>query len=590
MTLPELLARRPVVLWGSCAAVVALGLAAELARVPTPDVGLFLYDAGRVLDGARLYRDVVEINPPLVIVLNLPVVVLARVTHISEFLLYSLWSALLVGTLLAYAARLIRRHLFPDQPGQASYLVLLLCFVLFALVRFDFGQREHFVLALLLPYLLLVAGELRGRRPGSLEAGGIGILAGAAIGLKPHFALVWLALEGFRRWRVPRSERWRPTPESVGTAGFLATYAVAILLLTPDYIDAATLLGPAYARYMREPFLNLLLVGPGVPLVWFVVLAWLGLRRQARSPDLGALFVTVIVACFLAGAAQQKEFRYHFYPALALGFVLLGLLAADAAGTARLASERIYGRASRALLVTIAVVVLGCAGFQATGGGADERRHRAALFDLVDAVRARAAGRPVGVLSYTIDSAFPLVNYAGVPLALRFPGLWPFAASYWDSLKSGGTLRYHALGEMPPFERYFFNAVRDDLLAAQPRLILMLRPARDAPMNGQRRLHYVQYFSRDPELGAFLRRYELVAQKGEYLMYERGESPANSVGPAPSVAPAVLDAQRAPQLREIRLGHLDPESVAGLGVFVICWTLMAAADRRRAALGRLVAS
>jgi len=182
-----------------------------------------------------------------------------------------------------------------------------------------------------------------------------------------------------------------------------------------------------------------------------------------------------------------------------------------------------------------------------------------------------------------------LVNYAGVPLALRFPGLWPFAASYWDSLKSGGPLRYHAPTEMAPFEQYFFKAVRDDLLAAQPKLILMLRPARDAPMNGQRRLHYVQYFSQDPALGALLARYELVAQKGEYLMYERGEREGGRAGPAPSAAPAVLDAQRGPELREIRLGQLDPESVGGLGVFVLCWTLMAVADRRRAARSGLAA-
>jgi len=572
---------RPAAVGGACAAVITLALAAELARLPTPDMGLFLYDAGRVLDGARLYRDVVEINPPLIIVLNLPVVLLARATHVSEFLLYSLGSAVLVGTLLAYAVRLIHRYVFPDQPGRANYLVLLICIALFALVRFDFGQREHFVLALLLPYMLLVAAELQGRRPGSIEAGGIGVLAGVAIGLKPHFGLVWLALEGFRRLRPAAPERWRWTPEAACTVGFLSAYALTIWLLTPDYFGVATLLAPAYARYMREPFLDLLLVGPGVPLVWFVLLARIGLRRQTRSPELGGLLATVIVACFLAGALQQKEFRYHFYPALALAFVLLGLLAADAQGKGQLASERIYGGASRALLVTIVVVALAWAGFQATGGGTEGRRQRAALFDLVEAVRARAAGRPVGVLSYTIDSAFPLVNYAGVSLALRFPGLWPFAASYWDSLKSGGPLRYHALTEMVPFERYFFDAVRDDLLAAQPKLILILRPARDAAMNGQRRLHYVQYFGRDPELKAFLTRYQLVAQKGEYLIYERGESDASRLGLAPSAEPAILDARRGPELREVRLGHLDPESVVGLGVFIVCWTLIAVADRRR---------
>ena len=43
---------------------------AELRSYAQPDIAFLLDAGGRVLDGARLYVDVVEINPPLVIVLN----------------------------------------------------------------------------------------------------------------------------------------------------------------------------------------------------------------------------------------------------------------------------------------------------------------------------------------------------------------------------------------------------------------------------------------------------------------------------------------------------------------------------------------
>ncbi len=545
-------ARGSIALWIACAGIGGLAVAAELTRPVNPDIALFLYDAGRVLDGAQLYRDVVEINPPLIVVLNMPVVLLARSTHLSEFLLYRLATLAVLAGLLLCAARLAHRYLFPDQRGRARYLVLLLCFAFFALARIDFGQREHFVLALLMPYVLLVAAERSGRRPLSLESGAIGILAGVAVALKPHFVLVWLVLEGFRRLRGPAAERWRLTPELAGTVGFVATYVLAVRLLTPDYFVVLALLGPAYGVYLREPFANLLVVGPGAPLLWFVLLACIGLRRQTRYPELVALLASATAACFLAGAAQEKEFRYHFYPALGLAFVLLGVLATGASDIVRLKSERIYSRAVQALLLAVVA--------------------------------------PVGVLSYTIESAFPLVNDAGVPLAVRFPGLWPFAASYWDAIRSGGAVHYHAVGEMPPFERYFFGAVRDDLLATRPNLLLMLRPARDAPQNGLRRLHYVQYFGRDPELAAFLDRYELVTEKGEYLLYQRRGSEVAPIGPPPSAAPATLDAQRAPRLGEVRVGHLDPESVLGLGIFVIGWLAAAAADRRRAGRIRLEAA
>jgi hypothetical protein len=576
------LTRRPAAVWAACVALVALSLAAELARPVTADMGFFLYAADRVLHGARLYRDFVDMNPPPIFAFNVPIVLLARATHVPEFLLYRIASAVVIGALLVYQGRIVHRYLFPDEPGRARYLILLLCFALFAMARIDFGQREHFVLALLLPYLLLVGAELRGRRPRSLEAGAIGILAAIAVAFKPYFGLVWLAAEGLRRVRASPVERWRITPDMAGMLGFLAAYVLAILWLTPDYLGLSALMGSIYQSYMREPFANLLVLGPGAPLVWFALLAFLVLRRQSNRPELCALLAWAVVSCFIAGAAQQKEFRYHFYPALALAFVLLGLLAADLTETARHKSERIYGRVTRALLVAIVVVIVGSTAFEAiTGGSARNRQQRAELLELVAAVRARAGGRPVGVLSYTIESAFPLVNYADVPLAIRFPCLWPFAASYWDSLASGGALRYHTVAAMPPAERYFFGAVREDLLATRPNLLLMLRPARDAAANGLRRLHYMQYFGRDPELAVFFSRYELVGQKGEYLLYQPRQSAAGPVGPAPSAAPATLDARPAPHLREIGIGRLDPESLLGLGIFVIAWVLAGTVRRRR---------
>lgn len=576
------LTRRPAAVWAACVALVALSFAAELARPPTADMAFFLYAARSVLEGARLYRDFVDMNPPPIIAFNVPIVLLARATHLREFLLYRIASAVVIGALLVYQGRIVHRYLFPDEPERARYLILLLCFGLFAMARIDFGQREHFVLALLLPYLLLVGAELRGRRPQSLEAGAIGLLAGIAVAFKPYFGLAWLAAEGFRRVRASPVERWRITPEMAGMLGFLAAYVLAILWLTPDYLGLSALMGSIYQSYMREPFANLLVLGPGAPLVWFALLAFLVLRRQSNRPELCALLAWSVVSCFVAGAAQQKEFRYHFYPALALAFVLLGLLAADLTDTARHKSERVYGRVSRALLVAIVVVTVGSTAFEAITASARNRQQRGELLELAAAVRTRAGGRPVGVLSYTIESAFPLVNYADVPLAIRFPCLWPFAASYWDSLASGGALRYHTVAEMSPAERYFFGAVREDLLAARPNLLLMLRPARDAAANGLRRLHYIQYFGRDPELAVFFSRFERVGEKGEYLLYQRLQGAAGPVGPAPSAAPARLDARPAPHIREIGVGRLDPESLLGLGIFVIAWILGGAVRRRRA--------
>lgn len=567
--------------WVACVALVVVGVAAELARPIPADLGFYLYAAGRMLDGARLYRDVVDLNPPLIFVLNLPVVLLARTTGLSEFVLYRLGSALFMGMLLLYSGRLVLRYVLPEEPARARYVVLLLCFVLFVLPRFDFGQREHFVLALLVPYMLLVAAEGSAR---SVPAGDrvlIGLMTGAAIGFKPYFAVVWVGLEVFRRVSRPVQARWRPTPELAGVLGFLGLYGAAVLLLTPRYLPMALLLGPGYRQYLRKPFLELLVLGPGVPLIAFVLLARLVLRRVIRTPLLAALLAWTTVACFVAGAAQEKEFRYHFFPALGVAFVLLGLVAVDANRTGERLVDRLYGRASRALLATIVAVVLGWAILEAAGGDPAQRRQQARLAELARTVRREARGRPVGVFSF-MESAFPLVNYARVGLASRFPSLWPLAAYYWSAIETGGALQYRAISEMAPDERYFVSAVRQDLAAAQPNLLIVLRPARDAPMNGMRRLDYFQYFTRDPQLGTFLAQYRLAGRRGEYLLYERRGADATPARSPAAVASGTQDVVQT-RLAEVRLGSLDRESVVGLAVFLACWVALAISDRRRAA-------
>jgi len=566
-----------------CVAIAALGVAADLAKPPTADVGFFLYAAGRLLDGARLYRDVVDINPPLIFAANVPVVQLARATGLSEFLLYGLGSALVVGLLLLYSSRLIVRYVLPGEPARARYLVLLLCFAFFAFPGFDFGEREHFVLALLVPYVMLAAAQWAGREAPAGDRVAAGLLSGAAIALKPSFVLVWLVLGGVRRMRGPRASRWTPTPESAAGLGVLLVYGAAVLWLAPDYLKVVAVLGPAYAAWLREPFYKLLVLGPGIPLVAFALLALGAMRRDVRAPALAAALAWAMVACWAAGAVQEKEFRYHFYPAMGFAFVLLGLLAAGAGTVGQGLAERIFRRTSRALLATIAVVVLASSARDAAGLNPVPRQQAAEIDQMAAEVRKLADGRPVGVFSHTTGSAFPLANYADVELASRFPSFWVIAALYWEAIATGGPLRYRAVSQMAPAERYFLDAVRQDLTAAQPRLIVVLRPGRDAAVNGQRRLNFVAYFDRDPQLAALLARYHFTARIGEYLFYERGEAGPVASGPLPSAVVGTLDVGRA-RLADLRFGSLDGEWLFGVALFVAAWVALAIGERRRPAL------
>ena len=558
-------------LWLPIAAIIVLTLAADLARTARADMSFLLYAAGRLLDGAELYRDVVEINPPLIVWLNVPIVALARAAGISELRLYPLAVTALMALLLGYCARIARRYALTEEPELRRWFLLVLALALFPLAREDYGQREHLVLGLVVPYLLLVVARRRSVPVPSAEAAAIGCLAAIGFALKPHFVLVWIALEGLRRWR--RTVPSAIAPESAAVPIVIAAYVAVVYLATPAYFNVVALLGPLYARYLHAPFLELLVLSPGAALVLFAALALIALRRRLPDSAFAVTLAIGMLACLLAAAAQQKGLRYHFYPAFGLAFVLVAVLARLPLSRGS-PIERLYSAAARAAAIAVGVVALGGTAITASGGSPQERAKRAELNELVQLVKARAGGRPLAVLSYHMESAFPLVSYAGVPLATRFHHLWIIPASYWDSLTSPAPIRFHSVQEMSAAERWLNQAVRDDLLAARPDLLIVLRPARDTVPNGPRRVHYVRYFNRQPELAEFFTHYRLARQIGEFDVYERAGGRVNGAE-RPSLDPARADVRGA---SGIRIAVNDPEFAAGVAIFIL---VLAVSLRRR---------
>ncbi|MGH7526003.1 MAG: hypothetical protein ACREMX_04805, partial [Gemmatimonadales bacterium] len=70
--------------------LVGLAVLPQFAGRTLPDTAWLLYAAERWLDGARLYVDLVEVNPPLIIWLNAIPVLVARALAISPLLVYRL--------------------------------------------------------------------------------------------------------------------------------------------------------------------------------------------------------------------------------------------------------------------------------------------------------------------------------------------------------------------------------------------------------------------------------------------------------------------------------------------------------------------
>jgi hypothetical protein len=512
-------------------ALVLLAMVPEFLSRTIPDTAWLLYVAGRVTQGARLYVDLVDVNPPLVVWLDIPVVLGARALGIPDLTAYRIFVLLVVLGSVAACGWLLRRFLLADAPERRRVVLLLLLFAALPLSRADFGEREHLMLALTLPYLLLAAVRLRRTAVPWGFAVAAGLAAGVGIALKPYFVALWLALEGCLLLRLRRG--YRPRPEAAIVVLVCVLYLAAVARYSPEYWDVVRLMAGPYYTFLSNSLPVTALLGDGAVLPLCALLGYLALRRSVASPELPAVLAAATLGLYLSAVLQHKGWRYHFYPSIATGVMLLGLMATDLSRPVRGLAARAYARVAPAVtLIVVGYTLVACI-VQALDPLNPRYRADPDLERLIPEVRARAGDGGLMVLSWSMASTFPLATYSEVRSVSRFNHLWIPAAVYHDRIYGEAPLRYHDPAEMGPLERYLIDAVVEDFAQGRPAVLLVLRPAPDRREWRLRRLDFLEYFGRDPRFAALFARYRHTGAIGEYWLFERLPEGAPDEPPRP---------------------------------------------------------
>lgn len=293
----EALFLRPEFIAGLCFAALT---AAFLYLPITHDAIWQMWIGRQMLHGAKLYVDILEVNPPLWFWMAVPIAAVGEVAHIEARIL-------VIGFFVA--SIILSLWLSP-----ARYRVYLLIASVF-LPLHDFGQREHFTFITTAPYVFLIAARLRGdqaRRPMA-----VGLWASLGFALKPHFVVVPLALE-LLLWANGRRRILRP--ETLVVLGCATAYAVAILIFAPAFL---TYIVPsdwrAYGFFRGAPNPTLLLAP--------FALAGLGLvLARRRVPAVTKALAIAALAFIPAVLVQDKGWAYQSVPAR--GFLFLAVMLA----------------------------------------------------------------------------------------------------------------------------------------------------------------------------------------------------------------------------------------------------------------------
>jgi hypothetical protein len=290
----------------------------NLALILPADTIWLIHAGERLLDGATLYADIIETNPPMSVLLYLPGILAARMTGISAQSGVVIQSLLVIGLSLALSAALLQRHGF--EPYRQATLLAVIALVLLFMPNASFTQREHYALVLLLPFILHHIGGEADTRAGLGLRIALAILAGLAACIKPHFLLVPLLLTAWDAWKKRDARRLFT---AVTVAGLLVpvAYGVIVLAFFPEFFGAIwPLLQSIYLKAMK-PLVEIMITNP-VSRLWIVialVLAFIVTRLDQKRAAIP--FGLVFAAFTIAFWAQGKAFIYHLYPAAGIAVI-----------------------------------------------------------------------------------------------------------------------------------------------------------------------------------------------------------------------------------------------------------------------------
>jgi hypothetical protein len=486
--------------FGSMLLVAGVAALGALARLWPPltinhDCGWYLFAGGRILDGAQPYVDVVDVNPPLILYLNAAVVALARGLGLAEIAVFQACVLAVVALSLALCARTLATTARTDALGVLAWLLL-------GFAGDDFGQREHLLAALMLPWVLLTGARGRGDdvpRPLALTAGALAGLGGA---LKPFYLLVALIVLAPARGKALRR------PEQLAFAAVLLGYALHFALLPgavrDGFVATVDLVLRAYGAY-NQP-LGVLLVNPSV-------LAALGLGAGAllasRWLPRARPLALASLAALLAALWQRKGWPYHLLPALTFGAAAAALLASEL-----LARTPLRARGAALLLLALAAWGNGRALVGAIANTELRAAERAQTL-----VRELAAGGAILALDTSVAPLFPTVNYTGLDSTLRYACLWPLAGVYRDVPADAEPFRYATTGAAAALEQHLVDALAADLERRPPALIVVRRPPWQAFANP--RFDVLTWLRRHPRLAEPFAAFRPAAETAALVFYTR---------------------------------------------------------------------
>jgi hypothetical protein len=467
------------------------------------DTSWYLIATRMWLNGAKLYQDVMEINPPLAFYLTVVPLRFADLLGISENAAFCLTLIAVTAGSLCWIRALLRRS--PDlTKRQQHYLLAGFVLALLLIPIRNFGQREVVMMALSAPYFALSIANVQGA--GRWERIAIGFFAVVGLALKPYFLAAPLFVSCVLAFQS-RTLRVLFSAQNVAIAAGCAAYTGFVWLRHPDYFEVIVPL----ARLTYDTFnadWQTVLSKQVLLILVLAVIVW----NRKREDLLGWRILAVCLGSLASYLVQFKGWAYHLLPLegyVAIFCLWLWARAAPASADRPLQSVLFAGLA-----------------FASVAHAAVKGPYVNAFATSLQPLAVNAPEHPrVLVLSSRVVAAFPLVNNLNGTWASRYPHQW-FLTGAVRALGSAKCVGHP--DECAGFRQaaqYALETNVEDFLRNKPQLVYVDR-MREKTYFGKTRFDYIDFLAQDHRFSEAWMNYRRVGEAHDYELWVLDPTPA----------------------------------------------------------------
>lgn len=489
------------------------------------DVSSLLYAAEKMLHGGTYFYDFFTPNPPLIMYFYMPIIIFSNLFSINIMIVFQAYIFLLSLISLCACSTLSENIFYKQNASLRLIFLSVLSFVILILPVYEFGQRDHLLVILTMPYLLLVVCRLKNKKINVYFAIFTGLFASIGFALKPQFLITLIGVELYFMLYKKSLKSWLRI-EVLTMCCVFGAYIIILYLFRKDYlfVMAPYIVKHYYssAQASREVlFFNPLILFCWIPVLFYILQYKTISSMLSRvacdesSPDDTAdlddqksfkqlrcfrykilsnvLFIALIGDIF-SYYLQRTTYVYHFIPPVSLSILLLSLL--------------LFTRISKTFLqktlnITWKLSFIITTLFITNSLYWNGYNYKTAILNkLIAFIETQPPHQLLYAFTHGTNVVFPLVHYTDATVVQRFDCLWMIKGVAKEIyLHHERTVRKDIQHNKDKF--FYVNMIVDDFEKHQPTLVFVQKKVSDVDYY----FDFLDYFSENNRFKSLWKNY-----------------------------------------------------------------------------------